>query len=139
MKILVDTNIVLDIFLNRPDFVEDSQAALEKALTNGDRLFFSTSSVTDVYYIVRKNTGDRKKALEAIQELCALFTFAEVNSDCIYSATLSNINDFEDAVIDSVGTSIKADYLMTRNVNDFKNAKNRIITPDDYIYQKVRG
>ena len=92
-----------------------------------------------MYYIVRKKTGDRKKALEAIQELCALFTFAEVNSDCIYSATLSNINDFEDAVIDSVGTSIKADYLMTRNVNDFKNAKNQIITPDDYIYQKVRG
>lgn len=134
MKILVDTNVVLDIILNRPDFVQDSQLALEKAMSNGDRLFFSSSAATDVYYVVRKETGDREKAIEAIQDLCVLFAFADVNGECISDALFSKIDDFEDAVIDTVASNLKVDYLMTRNLNDFKNSKNQIITPSEYLY-----
>ena len=76
MKILVDTNVILDILLRRQEFVLDSQRALEMAITQGDRLFFSSSSVTDVYYLIRKQTGDKTIALNAIKQMAEFLTFA---------------------------------------------------------------
>ena len=132
MKILVDTNVILDIILKRAEFAIDSQAALEKATLNGDRLYFSSSAVTDVYYLVRKQTQSKETALTAIKQMAEFLVFAEVNSNCILAATLSKLNDYEDAVIDAVASNLKADYIMTRNVEDFKNAINKVITPKEF-------
>ena len=133
MRILIDTNIILDIFLNRKDFIESSQSAIEKAINNGDRIFFSSSAVTDVYYLVRKNTKDKEIALNAIKQMSEFLSFAEVNEQCILSATLSNVSDYEDAVVDSVASFIKADYIITRNVDDFKNSANKVLTPNEFL------
>mgnify|MGYP002627350218 CR=1 FL=1 len=133
MKILVDTNIILDVILQRQEFIIDSQLALEKAITNGDRLYFSSSAVTDVYYLVRKETRDKGIALNAIKQMAAFLTFAEVNENCILEATLSKLNDYEDAVIDTVASNVKADYILTRNIADFKNANNKAIDPSAFL------
>ena len=132
MRILVDTNVILDILLNRNDFVETSREALEKAISNGDRLYFSSSSVTDVYYLIRKSIN-RNIALKAIMQMSEIFIFATVDSDCILTATLSKIGDYEDALVDTVASSIDADYIMTRNILDFKNARNKIISPSGFL------
>ena len=108
MKILVDTNVILDILLRRQEFVLDSQRALEMAITQGDRLFFSSPSVTDVYYLIRKQTGDKTIALNAIKQMAEFLTFAEVDGNCILAATFSKLNDYEDAVVDAVASNVKA-------------------------------
>lgn len=136
MKILVDTNIVLDIFLNRQDFIEKSIDAIEKALDNGDILYFSSSSVTDVYYVVRKNTNNRELALKAILEMCDVFQFASVDEECIISAIDSDLSDFEDALVDSVAKKIEAHYILTRNTCDYVNSYIKAITPSEYINMK---
>ena len=133
MKILVDTNVVLDILLKRKDFVEVSQGALEKALTNGDRLFFSSSSVTDVYYLIRKQTGNKEIALNAIKKMAEFLVFAEVNGNCVLAATFSKLSDYEDAVIDAVASNLKADLILTRNGKDFRNAKNKAMSPSEFL------
>ena len=133
MIILVDTNVILDVFLNRQEFVADSEAALEKAISKGDRLFFSASAVTDVYYLIRKQTKDKGIALNAIKQMSEFLNFADVDENCILVATLSKINDYEDAVVDAVGSNINADFIMTRNIVDFKGAKNKVISPSDYL------
>lgn len=133
MKILVDTNVILDVLLNRPDFVADSQAALEKAISEGDRLYFSSSAATDVYYLVRKQTGNKEVALNAIKRLAEFLTFAEVNENCILAATLSKLSDYEDAVVDAVAANVKADYILTRNLDDFKNSNCKAISPEGFV------
>ena len=133
MKILVDTNVILDVLLNRPDFVANSQAALEKAISHGYRLYFSSSAATDVYYLVRKQTGDKELALKAIKQLAEFLTYAEVNENCILTATLSKLSDYEDAVVDAVATNVKADYILTRNLEDFKNSNCKAISPTEFI------
>ncbi len=133
MRILLDTNIILDILLERKGFVDDSLNAFQKALSKGDRLYLSSSSVTDVFYIIRKQTNSKEKALEAITGLAKLMYFADVNEDCILKTLKSKIEDFEDAVVDEVASHIKADYIITRNINDFKYSKNTIITPNEYL------
>ena len=56
MRLLLDTNVVLDILLERRGFCDDALDMMEKAISKGDRLFLSSSAATDIYYIVRKNT-----------------------------------------------------------------------------------
>jgi predicted nucleic acid-binding protein len=133
VKILVDTNVILDILLRRQEFLLDSQRALEMAITQGDRLFFSSSSVTDVYYLIRKQTGDKTIALNAIKQMAEFLTFAEVDGNCILAATFSKLNDYEDAVVDAVASNVKANYILTRNVGDFKNANNKAIDPFTFV------
>lgn len=131
MRILVDTNVVLDILLDRKDYLEDSFLACNIALHNGDKLFFSSSSVTDIFYIIKKIKG-KDKALECVKRLSVIMEFAEVNSDSIFNAISSSINDFEDAVIDSVAKGIKASYILTRNIADFKNSNIKAILPKTF-------
>lgn len=133
MKIVIDTNIVLDILLERKDYLENSLLSIKKAIDNGDRLFISASSATDIYYIILKHTGSRIIALDGLKKLAEIATFAEVNDECIYTALYSKLTDFEDAVVDAVATSVSADVILTRNTLDFANSTNTIMAPIDFI------
>ncbi len=133
MRIVLDTNVILDVLLDRKPFTNDSLSAIQKAIEKGDILFFSASSVTDVYYVVRKLSQDKNYALESIKRLSNILSFAEVNEECLLAALNSKMNDYEDAVIDAVAESIKANLIITRNVDDFKNAKTAIMSPTMFL------
>lgn len=133
MRILLDTNIILDILLERKDFIDDSISAMQKAITNGDKLFVSASSATDIYYIVRKQTGSKEQALNSIKRLAKLLSFAEVTEECVLSATLSKMNDYEDAVLDAVASHLKVDFIITRNNKDFINSHNKVLSPKEFM------
>ena len=133
MRILLDTNIVLDILLERADFYNDALDMMERAISKGDRMFLSASAATDIFYIVRKNTKSKEKALQCIKAISSILTFAEVNENTLLSATISKIDDYEDAVVDMVAKSIKADYIITRDTKGFKHSICKVLTPKGYI------
>lgn len=139
MKILLDTNIVLDILLERKEFINDSLSALTKAISNGDRIYLSSSAATDIYYVIRRQTGNKDEALKGIKKISEILSFADVNEECVLKACKSKITDFEDAVVDEVASNIKVDYIITRNIKDYNNSKNKILTPKEYIniYDKI--
>ena len=133
MTILLDTNIVLDILLSRSAFLDDSLDVLEKAIKTGDRMYLSSTAVTDVYYIIHKETSSKEMAIEGICRLASIVNFAEVNEECILNALRSKLVDFEDAVVESTAKHIGADYIITRNINDFKKAKVKALSPKQYL------
>ena len=133
MKLLLDTNIILDILLERSDFFNDALDMLEGAISRGDRLYLSSSAATDIYYIVRKNTKSKEKALDCIKSLNAILTFATVDEKCIISATQSKLNDYEDAVVEAVAKNLNVDYIITRDISHFKNSAKKAIIPTQYI------
>ena len=130
MVVLFDTNVVLDVLLKRDGLFQESANAIKKCKKNGDKIYVSASAITDIYYILRRNTKSDKIAFEGIKTLTRLFQIAEVNSVCISKALRSELDDFEDAVLDGVATNIKADYIITRNTKHFKKSQNNIIGPD---------
>ena len=132
MRLLLDTNVILDILLERADFYNDALDMMGKAISKGDHLYLSSSAATDIYYIVRRNRKSKERALQCIKAISSILTFAEVNESTILSATLSKIDDYEDAVVDMVAKSVNADFIVTRNVKHFKYSKNKVITPKDY-------
>ena len=138
MRLLIDTNVFLDILLNRKDFVDTSKAALEKAISKGDNLYLSSSAATDIYYVIRKQTKSREQAILGIKKLISIVRFAEVNEKCILYAALSRVNDYEDAVVDQVASNIDADYIITRNTKHFKNAYNSVLSPQEYLDLRAR-
>lgn len=135
MNILIDTNVLLDSTLHREGLFESSRDAILSALSKNHYLFFSTSSVTDYYYLLRKNKVDADYSLDCIRRIAKIISFATVDDKCIYQALHSSISDFEDAVIDAVATSINADIILTRNKKDFINSNNKVLTPEEYLEQ----
>lgn len=131
MKLLVDTNIILDILCKREGFFENSLQALEKALTHNMPMI-SSSSITDIYYIIRKNLGS-DIAKEKLKELISMVKVMDTRESDIEKALNCNISDFEDAVVSMIAKRAKCKYILTRNINDFKNSEVPAILPSEFI------
>lgn len=131
MKLLIDTNVILDIFLKREPFFEDSYKVIRTAAETQTPCFLSANAVTDIFYILRKNVKSPDQAREYLYKLTQLVLIADVLSDDITMALRSEITDFEDAVAASVAERIGADYIVTRNVRDFSPCKIKVIKPKE--------
>jgi len=80
MRILLDTNITIDILTNRQPFCTDSIACYKKALLNGDKIFISTVSVADIMYITRNKFSDKAKQLQAVLHFIDTLKIAKVSA-----------------------------------------------------------
>ena len=132
MILTLDKEILLDVALKREPFFKMSYLVLMNILENGDTAIISASSVTDIYYIVRKMTGD-ENAREAIWKLREIVSIAEVTPDHVVTALESKVNDFEDALLSAVAKSNHSDYIITRNEQDFTYSSIPAITPEKFV------
>ena len=133
MVILVDTNVLLDIFLQREKLYQESLEAIEKAIFSQATILFPSSSVKDIYYFVSKQTHNKSKAKQSILKLFDFTEIVEVNKNNIIEAIDSNMNDYEDAIIDSIASRENAQYIITRNKKDFEYSKVKAITPKEFL------
>lgn len=131
MKIVVDTNVIIDILCKREPFFEDSYNALNKCIDN-HTLIVSASAITDIFYIARKYIGS-EKSKECIRNLLDLIKISDTRGADIEKALSSDVSDFEDAVVSAIAERQKAKYILTRNTKDFEKSKILSITPHDYL------
>jgi len=132
MKVLIDSNVVLDILLKNTGLYTGSMAVFahaEKNLING---YISASAVTDIFYISKKRHG-KEIALKSIKKILQVFQPATVTGDDIFKALDLDWSDFEDAVQYVVGESFALDYIVTRNISDFSKGKIPAVTPEHFI------
>ncbi len=123
MKLMIDTNIVLDVLLKREPFYESSYKILE--LTEKDNIseYISATSLTDIYYIANRQLHNKTLVLELINNLLKLVHIAGVNEQEIILALKLGWKDFEDAVQYSSAKTINANYIVTRNPSDYIDSK----------------
>ena len=133
MKILIDTNIVLDIALNRKQFVEHS--ALLWRLSEQKKIMgcLSNTSITDIFYIINKHAG-KDKARAFIADILDTFTLIDIDENGFREALNSGIKDFEDAVQYVICMHNACDALATRNKRDFGDKPN-VFEPAELIEQ----
>ncbi|MEJ5311052.1 MAG: PIN domain-containing protein [Anaerolineae bacterium] len=132
MKILLDTNVILDIVLERHPFDESAIALLQAIYHNDDVLFVTATTITDLYYVTRKAKG-HTIALNFIVDLLEFVNVAGVDEEVITRALHSQIIDFEDAIQESAAKIQEIDVIVTRNVTDFVNSEVEIHTPDSFL------
>jgi predicted nucleic acid-binding protein len=97
VKILIDTNIVLDLILERETFVEDAIALFEKIEQGNLVGYIAATTITNIFYIIRKTEG-REVALAAIHRLLIGLQFCPVDLQTVEMALSLGLKDFEDSI-----------------------------------------
>lgn len=136
-KVLIDTNIILDIVLNREKFYENSVNVIKYLSSNSFEIHISSTTVTDIYYIVKKEKG-HVAAIDFLQSILKFISIAGVNQETVELAMVSKIKDFEDAVQESTCVLSSLDAIITRNKKDFKNSKINIFTPYEFLLDSTQ-
>lgn len=132
MKILFDTNIVLDVLACREPFFENSQAIIRLVAEGKIEGAISANSVTDIYYILRKHL-DPVALRVALRGLMELLDVADVTvTECLNALDLP-MNDYEDAVLACCAQGWKADCIVTRNEKDFLHSPIPALSPVDFL------
>lgn len=131
-KIILDTNIILDIALERREFIEDAKKVMILINQNDLRPFITATTITDIYYILKKSKGHQP----SIAFLAGLFNFidiAGVTKDVVLTALTSVMTDFEDAVQVETAKFNEIDAIITRNYSDFEHSGLQVYTPQAFI------
>lgn len=133
MTVLFDTNVVLDVLLDRQPHVEAASqlfAAVEKGEIHGS---VGATTVTTIHYLAAKTIG-RRRAGSEIRRLLKLFDVAAVTRAVLDGALgQKGFTDFEDAVIHEAARHAGADAIVTRNTRHFVSSTVEIYSPDELI------
>ena len=132
MKVLFDTNIILDVLLDRNPFSEEASYLLSKVERTEINGFVCATTVTTLHYLLSKYLN-KKKAIESIHSIMALFEVASVNRLVIETALKSKFIDFEDSVLHEAARHAGAMYIITRNIRDFKTSTIPVFTPFEFL------
>ena len=131
IKALLDTNVVLDIALERPLFYEEASEVFVKIYENKILGYISATSVTDIFYVLNRAKID---AFSYLKKLLKIVDVLEIDKDIIITALYSGWTDFEDAVQGQVAIENELDVIITRNTKDFQGIKNiKVLTPKEFI------
>ena len=133
MRLLIDTNVILDILLRREPFFQDSYRALRRALEQDAECYVSATAATDIYYILRKSLQSQERAKAHLHSLSQLVQFTDVQPADISNALLADMPDFEDAVVDAIAARVGADKILTRNTKDFVGSAVPAVTPAEFL------
>ena len=132
MRILIDTNVVLDVLLNREPWVQQS-SGVWKAVDSGQLSgYVPASAITDIFYVARRLT-DTEKARQAVSICLEAFNVVGVDREILEQALLLSSSDYEDNVILACAINKDLDAIVTRNRKDFPESPVRIMTPSDCV------
>ena len=130
MKILFDTNIVLDVLMDRMPF-SDAAAELFSKVEDGTIIgYLCGTTITTVYYLTAKAIG-APRAQEEIKKMLSLFEVAPINRHVLESALVADFSDFEDAVIHEAACHVGAEAIVTRNQKDFKKSRISVYSSEE--------
>lgn len=132
MRILLDTNIILDIALRRePHFTFSVQAfkAIDNKIVFG---FVTATTITDIYYIAKREKG-HQIALDFISNLIEIIDIIGIDRNIIIKSLVSQISDFEDAIQSISSLLNNIDYIITRNQKDFSKSDIKALTPVEFV------
>ncbi|HET6579692.1 MAG TPA: PIN domain-containing protein [Gemmatimonadales bacterium] len=130
--LLVDTNVVLDVVLNRQPWAGDAAALLDAVARGRAQGFIAGHAVTTVYYIVDRQ-HDHATAATAVSDLLQLLSVVPLGTADFQRALGLALRDFEDGVQAAACLQVSADYLVTRNPKDFQGAPVTTRAPGEVL------
>jgi predicted nucleic acid-binding protein len=131
-KILLDTNVVLDVLLDRQPFAEPAAVIFALAEEARIRAWLCATTITTIDYLLGKSLS-RTASRDTLRKLLGLFEIAPVNRSVIEDALKSRITDFEDAVLEASGRLAGAEIVVTRNARDFRYAVSKVLDPQELL------
>ena len=129
---MLDTNVVLDVLLEREAFVNDSTVVLDLVERGAITGLLCATTITTLAYLAGKTVG-KQQAARHIRQLLSLFEVAPVTRAVLDGALKSKTPDFEDAVLAEAALQAGAEAIITRNLRDFAHSPVRAHTPAQWL------
>lgn len=134
-KVLIDLNIILD-FLNKRNFHEEAANIINMCVEKKLFGFIAAHEITTLSYFLLKEKKDKNKAADIISALLDMFNIIPIDEKILREALFSPVKDYEDAVIEVSSVKNSIDYIISRNLGDFKSARVQVFTPEQYFMPK---
>jgi predicted nucleic acid-binding protein len=134
LKILIDTNVVLDLLMRRHPFGPAAAKVFQLASWGGVEAYLSAHAITTIDYILRKAMA-REQRRATLTRLLNRVSVAPVDRAVVQSALVSELGDFEDAVTHAAAVAVNAEFIVTRNTNDFANSTIPALVPELFLAQ----
>lgn len=137
MKVLIDTNIMLDNLMQRKPDTEYAEKIFGFCATGRLDGYVAAHSILDAFYIMRKHFSDVERR-KALKKVCEIVSIVSVDERKIKAALeCDDFRDFEDCVQAKCAWSCNADYIITRNVKDFSKSSIPAITAEEFVNEFV--
>lgn len=133
MRVIIDTNVVVDALTSRKPWNECAEKIFIIAANRIVDIYITASCATDIYYLVRKYLHSVEQAKKVMKSLYSLIGILPVTGDECVDALISPVIDYEDTVVERTAVKTGMDYIITRNVKDYRQGMVRAILPDDFI------
>lgn len=131
-KVLIDTNIALDLLQAREGYLEDALYIFALSEQRKLQLCLSTDSLSTIFYVIEKNTNS-KTAREAITKLLDFVTLCSLDESTVMHGMALDFVDVEDAFICAVAMKAQCSAIITRNTKDFAHSPLPVITSREFV------
>ena len=145
MDLVLDNNIVIDHIDRREPFYELSRRVCQLGVVGEANTYISVNMLTDIYYLLRKDYGSQG-AQDLIENNLSFLQLIGISAEDAQKALAARWGDFEDCLVARCAEKIKADYIVTRNVKDFRSSSVEAVTPEElfdrlekqgFVYEEV--
>ncbi|MBE9176714.1 PIN domain-containing protein [Synechocystis salina LEGE 06155] len=131
-KIVIDSDVIIDVLSQRQPFFADSAQAINKVIQSGLQMYIAAHTVTNIYYILSKQ-NPRSQVEQQMTTILDLFSIASITDSIIRNAFYCPMKDFEDAVVSEAAKSLAAQFILTRNTKDYQNAAVPVLNPQTFL------
>ena len=133
MKALIDTCIIVDFLQKREPFFKSSHLIFLAVANYDFEGYITAKSVADIYYIMHHFFHDNNKTRAALEKIFKLFGVLDTTELDCKKALLSDLSDYEDALMVETAIRNKLDGIVTRNTDDYLKSPIKIFSPDEFL------
>ena len=130
MNLLIDTNVILNMVFKRCGF-DDAVILFRKIKESNNNAFVTASTVTDLFYIIRKEMHDTDKTYAVMENIFKLVGVLAVTEEDIQLAFEQKWKDFEDCVQYTTAKNNRMDYIVTANQKDYEDSTLVVVSPKE--------
>lgn len=131
-SILIDIDVILDVLARREPFFAPAANLWAKVENKHIRAYLASHTITTLFYLIKK-VKDKKFAEECVRDLLSVFKIAPVDKSTLLLALKPDFKDFEDAVQYAAAKQINADFIITRNIKDYRKSDIPVMSPDSFL------
>lgn len=133
MKILLDTNVILDYLTKRNYNYINMTEIVDSCVNKKNQGFITSHSITDFYYLTRKYMPDNDR-IEWTRFIVNTFTIlTEDKQAFINCLNAEDLDDLEDQLQMECSAAAELDYIITRNLKDFENSKVPAVSSEEFL------
>lgn len=133
MVVMIDTNVALDFLTMRPPYYEDARDVIRICAEDRVKGCIAFHSLPNIFYILRKTYSETDRR-SMLKKLCCVLQVVAASHEKVYEVIeQAEFADFEDCLQEKCAKEISADYIVTRNIGDFKHSQINPLLPREFI------